>query len=330
MTTPPTQTIPIIVLAGSDRQAVALPPSGAGKRALSGHKGVDVHVGRRTLIDVVVERLVACRELAPVYVAGPARLYAELGLTATLIDTNGGLAHNVRTALAAVRRDHASGPVAFMTCDVVPELETLSALLSEHRRNAPCDLFFPLIRVPHDPALLGTSAWKPRYRIVPEPGADPVDVLPGHLVVVDPDALRRELVLRLLDLGYATRNRPLGYRSRAFIRRLLGHVLVQDLRLVFTLRAPTLTWTLLVSARSAARELQKGALGREMLERVMRQVFVRAQHRKRYPERRVLMPIVDGLSMALDVDTEEEVEDLAERLDCGPGGRRAGEKRERG
>lgn len=317
------QPVPIIVLAGSDRQAATLPPSGAGKRPLSGYKGVVVRIGRCALIEVVVERLAACRELAPIHVAGPARLYRELSLPATLIDTSGHLSDNVRTALATVRAAHPRGPVAFITCDVVPEVDTLRALMAEHRRNAPCDLFFPLIRVPENPDELGASAWKPRYRIVPEPGARAVDVLPGHLVVVDPDALRHDLVLRLLDLGYDTRNRPLGYRSHAFIRRLLAHLLVQDLRRLLTLRAPTLTWTLLGSARAAARDLERGALTREMLERVIREVFVTVRHRRRHPERRVLMPIVDGLSMALDVDTEEEVRELEDRVARAPDGRRA-------
>jgi hypothetical protein len=57
---------------------------------------------------------------------------------------------------------------------------------------------------------------------------------------------------------------------------------------------------------SGARELKKGRLTRLQLERSTRKIFVTSRHRKRYPDRRVLLPIVEGLSLALDIDTEEE------------------------
>ena len=45
-----------------------------------------------------------------------------------------------------------------------------------------------------------------------------------------------------------------------------------------------------------------------------RKIFVTYRHRRRYPHRRILTPVVDALALALDIDTEEEARERGGRL----------------
>ena len=172
---------------------------------------------------------------------------------------------------------------------------------------APCDVFFPLAEAPEDAAALGPSNWKPRYRIRPDEGSAPSTILPGHLVIVDPDALRIGLVYRLIALSYRTRNRPIGGRGLAMLRGVLMTVLREDLRQLFTLGLPDLTAAVLADGAAVVMGLRSGNMTRERLERAVRRVVVSYGHRRRYPRRGVRLPILpDVLSLANDIDTEEE------------------------
>jgi hypothetical protein len=302
----PVSALPIVVLAGSDPRPAALPADGRDKHPLAGYKGVDVRIGDRTLVETVVDRLRASGRFDPVYVAGPISAFERIQSDSSLIDADGTFGQNIQTSVEALRSAHPGRPVAFITCDVLPEVETLQTLMDDYVRNAPCDLWCPLIHAPEDRKRLGASAWKPAYRVVPREGVPAVGVLPGHLAVVDPDALRLNFLYRLFQLGYHTRNRPIDYRRGVMVRGVVLELLYQDLLHLFTLRAPTLTWSVLSVGIATARELQRGTVTRARLERALRKIFVTSRHRKRNPDRRVLLPIVEGLSLALDIDTEEE------------------------
>jgi hypothetical protein len=300
-------TLPIVILAGSDRRAAVLPEEGHDKHPLSGYKAVDVRIGDKTLVETVIDRLEASGLFRPIYVAGPRQSFGTvLPQSASLIDADGTLGENIRTSLERLRKEHPATPIGFITCDVLPEVDTLHSLLVDYDRHAPCDLWFPMIHAPEDPGKLGASAWKPAYRIVPRKGEAAVGVLPGHLVIVDPEALRRKFVYRLIQLGYRTRNRPIDYRRGVMVRGVVLELIYQDLLHLVTLRAPTLTWTVLSRGIAAARRLRDGTITRERLERALRKIFVTSKHRRRYPDRRVRLPIAEGLSLALDIDTEEE------------------------
>lgn len=302
--------IPIIVLGGSDRRTAELPDSGRDKHPISGCKGADILIDGRPMVESVVRRLDACGCFGPVYLAGPSQAYRHVRTTARLIDTDGTFGQNIRASLEAVRADHPGSPVGFITCDILPEVATLRGLMETYWRHAPCDLWFPLVRAPEDISALGEFAWKPVYRIVPREGEPPVRILPGHWVIVDPEALRLDFLYRLFQIGYRTRNRPINRRRAVMVRGLLLELLHQDLLHVLGLRLPTLTWTVLGSGISAAAALRDGRITRARLEDAMRRIFVKARHRKRYPERRILVPLVEGLSLALDVDTEEEARQI--------------------
>ncbi len=150
------------------------------------------------------------------------------------------------------------------------------------------------------------SGYKPTYQVVPEKGGGAVRVLPCHLAVLDVEALRMDFIYRFVGLIYRTRNRPIAYRRRVMLPGIILELLYQDLRHFLGLRLPNLTWTVLHSGLSAVRGLKSGTITRAQLEDAFRRVFVTARHRSRYPERRVVMPVMEGLSLALDIDTEEE------------------------
>ena len=91
---------------------------------------------------------------------------------------------------------------------------------------------------------------------------------------------------------------------------VLLELLYQDLLHLLGLRLPTLTWSVLGTGIPAATALRDGTITRARLEDAMRRIFVRDRHRRRYPERRIVVPLVEGLSLALDVDTVEEAREI--------------------
>ncbi len=298
--------IPIIVLGGSDRTPVRLPDDARDEHPLSGYKGVDLRIGDRPVVEIVVERLEASGEFGPIYVAGPASAYGRVRTRAGLIDTNGTFGGNIVGSILEVRSRHPGAPVAFTTCDILPEVEALRHAMAEWRRRAPCDLWFPVIRVPGDRRLLGASSWKPLYRVVPERGQPPVELLPGHLIVTDPEALRLRFIDRLLDAGYRTRNRSIAYRLVVLVGGLGGGILYHDALHVLGGRLPTLTRDTVGAAIRTSLKLRRGRATLADLEDATWTIFIKKRHRDRHPERRSARPVLDGLSLALDIDTEEE------------------------
>ncbi len=297
--------MPIIVLGGRDARAGAMPAGVDDKHALAGYKGVAVRIGGRTMIDCVIERLEQSGLFAPIYIAGPQSVYAHHRRSATVIDVTGSIDETIRSGVEGASRGHPGVPLALATCDVLPDVETLVRLMAHYRNSAPCDAFLPMIRAPED-AALGVSGYKPTYQLVPEKGGGAVRVLPCHLAVLDVEALRMDFIYRFVGLIYRTRNRPIAYRRRVMLPGIILELLYQDLRHLLGLRLPNLTWTVLHSGLSAVRALKAGTITRAQLEDAFRRVFVTARHRSRNPERRVLMPVMEGLSLALDIDTEEE------------------------
>jgi len=306
--------LPAVILGGSDRRATDLPEEGRDKHALAGFKGAQVRLGGRALAEVLVERLRASGAFEPVLLVGPVAVYGDLLPRSMLIDANGTFGANIRTGIEAVVARFPGRAVAFLTCDILPDGPRLRRLMERFAADAPFDLWFPLVRAPVQPAELGASAWKPAYRIHATAGAPATSVLPGHLVVVDPAALRLEFLYRLLDAGYRTRNRSIDRRRGAMLRGVLSELLVEDLARVVRLRAPTVTWTMLRAALPAARMLRDGAITLADLERTLRTLFVRGRHRREHPGRRVHLPLVDEMFLARDIDTVEEAQELGASL----------------
>jgi len=297
--------IPIIVLAGSDGRPGELPSGADAGKSLSGLKGADITIGGVPLINNVVRRIRASRSFGPVYVAGPARVYRSICPDEELIDTNADFGTNIDRSLRTVQARHPGDPVAFITCDILPEAETLDAMAEDFRDAAPCDLWFSVVRVPEDPAQLGASAWKPRYRLVPQAGQPAVDVLGGHLAIVDPPALRLDFLRRLFRHAYATRNRSLAYRRTVVLFNIVGSLLAEDFRRLLSGRLPDVTWITVRAGVTGARNLGRGRLTIAQLEKVLADLLIQRDRIRRIGCC-VHVPVVEHLSLALDIDTEEE------------------------
>jgi len=301
---------PLVILGGRDRRGSVLPEAGHDKHALTGFKAVAAKIGERTLIEILIERLRRAKAFDPIYVAGPLAVYGDLGLGASIIDTDGGFGDNLRASIDAVTAESMPPYVGFTTADILPTAADLHTALEDLAAHLPLDFWMPQCRVPDDPELLGTSAWKPTYAVRPELGDEPVTTLPGHLVVVDPSAPRLEIASRILDHAYRTRNRPIGERRSVMLRRVFSTLLAEDLRRLVRFRPPLVTWEATVNGLAIATELKSHDAGQRELEDRLRKLFVRRAHRKRYPERRGRIPILDVLSLARDIDTEEEAAEL--------------------
>jgi hypothetical protein len=297
--------IPIIILAGSDGRPGEMPAGVDGGKSLSGIKGADIKINGVPLVCNVVRLIGESSSFGPVYVAGPARVYRSICPDVELIDTDEDFGTNIERGLRTVQARHPGEPVAFITCDILPEAETLDAMATDFRLAAPCDLWFSVVRVPADPKQLGVSAWKPRYRVVPAPGEDAVDVLGGHLVIVDPQALRLDFLHRLFRHAYATRNRNLSYRRTVVLFKMIGSLLAEDFGRLFSWRLPDVSLTTILAGVRGAHKLGRGRITLGQLERVLSDLLVQ---RDRIRERGccVRVPLVDHLSLALDIDTEEE------------------------
>lgn len=307
--------LPLVILGGSDRAPSTLPPSGAGRHPLAGVKGAELRLAGRPLIAWIVDRFAACPEFGEVSIAGPADLYRDLVPEAHLIDTDGHLGENLQAAISDLAQRGHVGPFAIASCDVLPEAVDLERALASWRADPSAAVWFPLVRLSDERPASGPFAWKPTYTLR-ERGGGPVQVWPGHLGIVDPGALRVPFLLRLLDAAYRTRNLPVRSRQVRMSGYLLGMLLARDLRRLVTFRAPTRTWHALRGGLRVARGVRAGTLTVAELERTVASLVLHDDDRKRLGARAVRTVVVDALSLAEDVDTEEEVAQLARRVDA--------------
>jgi hypothetical protein len=292
----------VTILGGSDRKPGSMPVHGESLHPLATYKSVAVQVGGRPLVALLVERLHRSRAFGPVTIAGPARIHAPLGLPVRIVDTDGSVAQNLR---AAIEVHPADEPMAVLACDVLPSAEELAQLSACHERDQPCMLWLPFVRVPRDRRALGAFAWKPEYVVVPDSGED-VAILPGHLGIFVPSALRLRLLYRLFDGAYRSRNHSVAYRRAVLLRTVLASLLLQDLKLLTGLKAPSRTVTVLQSGLRLARELDTGRIRLAELERLTGRILLRQHGPRDTSAAGVRFPIVDMISLAEDIDTEEE------------------------
>lgn len=311
---PQEEPVPLIVLAGGDAKPSELPEAGAELHPLEGPKGLALQVQGRPIIDVLVDRLKASGYFDPIFIAGPADMYGHERSGCRVVDTNSTFGANIRAAVDAVMLECPGKPIAVTTCDILPEEAELHRLMEDYYHHAPMDFWFPAILAPEETEKLGASSWKPRYRIAPLPGAEPRSLLPGHLMIVDPEAVRRPLVYRTFDLAYQSRNRPILYRLGLIVGHVFGGLVFQDLKLLLTFRLPTMTFTVINNGVRLALHLRQGVVTPEELGERLHRIFVRYEHRRRYPDRVGRLPLKHGLSIAKDIDTVEEAEEIAQEL----------------
>jgi hypothetical protein len=303
--------IALIVLAGSDAKPAQLPESGADKHPVSGPKGMAIQLGGMPLIDQLLVRLKQAVVFDPIFIAGPVGAYGESRQGVEVIDTDGSFGENIETAVAVVRQRCPGMPLAVTTCDILPDPDEMQTMLADYTAHEPLDFWFPMILAPADRKELGASAWKPQYRIAPSPGAAPLSILPGHLVIVDPESIRLGFINRSFELAYRSRNRPLLYRSFFIVGHLLLYLLGKDLRQILNLRVPAVTLTVIYQSIVMSHKLRRGTMTPDELARRFRMMFGRSRHRRLYPNRYGRLPLIDAITFAKDMDTQEEAEERA-------------------
>ncbi|RCU49205.1 hypothetical protein DU002_12710 [Corallincola holothuriorum] len=306
--------IPLVILGGKDQRPAKLPDDVSDKHALSAYKGMAIRINNRPIIEVIIERINACGMFGPIYIAGPMNVYQPVSDLAHIIDTDGKLDENVDAALQSISLLHPNGPVAFFACDVLPDPETLKQLTELYRQSGHSDIFFPLIKVPEQTEQLGSSGWKPKYQVIPTGDTQPTTVLPSHLLIINPKALRLRLIFTLTRLAYQTRNRGIEQRKSTMIRGALWFLIKEDLKQLAKFKLPHLTTTVLSNAIAGARELASGSIAQHTLERRLRKILIKARRRVRHRRPLVYLPVVDALELAKDIDTLEEVEELGAEL----------------
>ena len=307
--------VPLVVLGGGDARPSTLPEAGAQFHPLRGPKGLALEIQGRPIIDILIERLQASGCFDPIFIAGPASLYGSERLGCPVIDTDSTFGDNIKAAVETLVIECPGQSIAITTCDILPEVEELHRLMEDYYHHLPLDFWFPAILAPKEDQQLGASRWKPRYRVSPLPGAEPRTLLPGHLLVADPLAVRRPLVYRTFDLAYQSRNRPILYRLGLIVGHIFGGLVLQDLKLLFTLRLPTMTYTVIYNGVMLALHLRRGIITPEEMADRLHRIYVRYRHRRQYPERKGRTPLKHGLSLAKDIDTVEEAQEIEQEYD---------------
>ncbi len=301
--------IPLIILAGSAKQAETIPDEESHR--LYGPKGLKIRLAGRPLIDVIIERFRQCGGFDPIFIAGPANRYGPERGPATVIDTDADFGRNVKAAMESVVAKLSPGAAMFTTCDVIPEPDELAALVDDYRRHAPLDFWFPLIRVPEDPGLLGASAHKRQYLVIPDGASEPVRILPSHLALVDPSALRLTLIYKSFQLAYRSRTRPVMTRFLYITSGVFFFLVKRDLANLLRFKPPLLTPIVLFNAMLLSHRLGTGSLTQRQVETHLHQIFGNEPHRRKYRDRTGRVPVLEGLSLARDIDTEAEAKELA-------------------
>jgi hypothetical protein len=305
--------LPLLILGGRDRRGTILPEEGQDKQPLKGYKGADLKIGGRPLVEAAIERWRSCGVFEPIYIAGPARVYEPLGLDAIVVDTDGELGDNLRAGNDRLEAEHGPCMIAVTTCDILPDPQELKNATADLVRSQPVDFWMPLCPVP-DASRLGASAWKPKYWVRSPEAAEAVPILPGHLMVGNPATLRLRFLYQLFDQLYRTRNRPLAYRRMVLTRSLLGSLLKEDLRHMFSLRLPYITWGVVYNVLMLVSKIAARTVTTTDFEDHLRRAFLRRAHRREFPERRGRVVIMPCLSLAKDIDTVEEAREVAATL----------------
>ena len=301
--------IPLIILAGSAKGGETIEDEHSHR--LYGPKGLKIRLAGRPLIDVVIERFRSSGFFDPIFVAGPANRYGNTRGPATVIDTDADFGRNIKAALESVVARLGVGPTAFTTCDVIPDGDELARLMADYHDHLPLDFWFPLIRVPEDPGRLGAAAGKRQYRIIPDGESQPISILPSHLVVVNPQALRFTLIYKSFQLAYRSRTRPVFTRFIYITSGVLFFLLLRDVRNLARLKPPFLTPLVLFNAALLSHRLGHGGITQRQVETHLHQIFGNEPHRRKYRDRTGRVPVGDALSLALDIDTVEEAEEVA-------------------
>ena len=299
--------LPIIILAGGNDQLETIPDGFAADDMLRGFKGAVRLPSGRCIADELIQRVrESGRFDAPVLV-GPRRVYGDL-VDCEILDTSGDLLSTIRGFTGLMTERYPDRPVAVSACDILPTAADFRELLDES--YVPCadsGLWWQLIE--SEPAEMGASGWKPSYPLRPSPGEPPLNLYPGHLLILRTKAVRLDWFNRFLMLAYRYRNRGVYERTVRITLRAMGLWLADDLRSLGSLRLPGR----IVAApygifRTYLRYRRRRLTVPELAAELARQVMVPGAMPPGTPS--VTMAVTRIRSFAKDIDTRRELEEI--------------------
>ncbi len=305
--------LPIYILGGSDSRPGPVPKGLDGARMLRGCKGAIELPSGRCLAQELILRIRASDRFMPPVIVGPRGIYEDL-VDCPIVDVEGNLADTLAAVRAEIRqRSDLSQPIAFTTCDILPNSTEFQELIDTcYRPNASCSLWGQLVTA--SPLDMGASDWKPAYKI--EAGNDNVAenmTYPGHLLIARPVAIRIRLMNHLLQLAYRHRNLSLIRRPLPMITKGIGRLLLEDIKNLGRGQAPVLSISIPWHGAAGFFQYRRGKFSPdEFSRRVMKVLLHRDFHQTDPPA--VVFSTTSIRSFAKDIDTEGELEELIATL----------------
>ena len=307
--------IPIIVLAGSDLRPSAVPDGMQQEDMLTGPKGtIQLHTGR-CLAAELVARIRASGCFAEPLLLGPAKWY-DGQIDCEIVNVEGTLLQTLRQLTRTVTdRFPGHQPIAITACDILPSAGDFEQLIEQdYKPHAETMFWWQMIEAL--PQEMGASSWKPSYRMPSEPGQAPLVLYPGHVVIARPDALRLQLINRLLELAYRYRNRVLERRYIGVTLGALGSLLAQDVRNLAEFQLPVLTVALPYVGLRDFFKYRRGKATLRDHEYFLTKTFLHRRYHQAAEGRPVVISTTNLPSFAKDIDTKAELEELESAEPC--------------
>ena len=303
-----TDPLPVLVMAGGNDRVETIPEGVAPDDVLKGFKGAVRLPSGRCIAGELIQRMRDSRRFEDPVLVGPRHVYGDL-VDCEISDTPGDLLANIRRFAALLTERYPERPVAVSACDILPTAEEFRSLLDEgYAPSAGSGLWWQMIAA--EPREMGVSSWKPSYRMRPAPREPLLNLYPGHLLVLRPNAVRLDWFNMFLMMAYRYRNRSVYERVIRITLRAVGLWLEEDGRLLRNFRCPGRTVAapygiLKTYLRYTARRLTVPELAAEL----SRQIMVRDDAGDMpHP---VAMTVTRIRSFAKDIDTRGELEEIA-------------------
>ena len=301
--------LPILVLAGSDRQPAPVPRQLKADDRLTGLKGALRLPSGRCLAGELVERLKKSERFEDPILIGPRKVYAG-NVDCEIVDVEGDLAMTLAQIRQLIRnRFDLSSPVAFSTCDILPTPDEIRRLLAEsYDPHASCFFWGELIEA--QPQQMGASRWKPSYHFLSDVGQPLKNLYPGHLMIARPAALRMRLASHLLQLVYSHRNLDHHKRYLRMILRGLGRLIAEDFRNLFSFKPPLLSISIPYFSLRAYFKFRRQRLTVPEFAQHFAKVFLHNDHHQHTNGPAVVFAITPIVSFAKDIDTKAELAEM--------------------
>ena len=306
--------LPIIILAGGNDRLETIPDGFTAGDMLRGFKGAVKLPSGRCLAGELVERMRESGRFEEPIVVGPRRVYGDL-VDCEIADTTGDLPATITEFSSLLTRRYPGRPVAVCACDILPTAADFRTLLDEsYFPHAGSGLWWQLIEA--QPEDMGVSGWKPSYRLRPGSEEPPLNLYPGHLVILRSDAVRLDIFNRFLMLAYRFRNRGVYERVIRITLRALGLWLADDLRRIGSLRWPG---RIVAAPYGIFRTYRRYSLERltvpDLAAELTRQIM--EPRRTGGFDHPVAMVVTRIRSFAKDIDTRPELEEILGEADGG-------------